>query len=95
MSLAENQALSLRDLALNVVKAKGAITAPDVCSYADSRIKIEYDTSNPHVLDVFKHSDSNLKVLSVVWNDGGDAVVILHHGGSWETSLRRIAKACA
>jgi hypothetical protein len=26
--------------------------------------------------------------------DGGDAVVVLHHGGSWENSLKRVAKAC-
>jgi hypothetical protein len=39
MSLAEKQALALRDLAVTVAKAKGVITAPDVHSYADSRIK--------------------------------------------------------
>jgi hypothetical protein len=94
MSLAEKQALALRDLAVTVAKAKGVITAPDVHSYADSRIRIEYDASNPHVLDVFKHSDSNLKVLSVVWHDGDgiDPVIVLHRGGSWEHSLRRVAK---
>jgi hypothetical protein len=81
MSLAEKQALALRDLAVMVAKAKGVISGPDVHSYADSRIRIEYDVSGPHVLDVFKHSDSNSKVLSVVWQDAGDAVVVLHRTG--------------
>jgi hypothetical protein len=94
MSLAEKQALALRDLAVIVAKAKGVISGPDVYSYADSRIRIEYDVSGPHVLDVFKHSDSNLNVLSVVWKDGSDAVVVLHRTGSWEESLRRVAKTC-
>jgi hypothetical protein len=92
MSQADEQALALRDLAVRVVMAKGVISGPDVYSYADSRIRIEYDVSGPHVLDVFKHSDSNSKVLSVIWNDGGDAAVVLHRTGSWEDSLRRLAK---
>jgi hypothetical protein len=107
MSQAEKQALTLRDLAVQVVMAKGVLTlknnnetfgrtevstAPDLYSYQDARIRIEYCSGKPHVLDVFKRGDSNLKVLSVVWNAGGDAVVVLHHGGSWEDSLKRVAR---
>jgi hypothetical protein len=33
------------------------------------------------------------KVLSVICN-AADAVVVLHRGGSWEDSLRRLAKGC-
>jgi hypothetical protein len=33
-------------------------------------------------------------VLSVVWNDGGDAVVVIHRGGSWEKNLQRLAAGC-
>jgi hypothetical protein len=40
MSQAEKQALALRDLALIVAKAKGVITAPDVYSYQDARIRM-------------------------------------------------------
>ena len=92
MSQAEKQALQLRDLAVIVAKAKGELTGPDLYSYQDARIRIEYCSGKPHVLDVFKRGDSNLKVLSVVWNAGGDAVVVLHHGGSWEDSLKRVAR---
>jgi hypothetical protein len=42
MSLAEKQALALRDLALIVAKLKGKLTAPDLYSYKDARIRIEY-----------------------------------------------------
>jgi hypothetical protein len=96
MSLAEKQALALRDLAVNVAKAKGVITAPDVHSYHDARIRIEYSNGKPQALDVFRRGDTSLdlKVLSVIWNDGGDAVVVLHRTGSWEDSLRRLAKTC-
>jgi hypothetical protein len=42
--MAEKTALQLRDLAVNVAKAKGVVTAPDVHSYHDARIRIEYGT---------------------------------------------------
>jgi hypothetical protein len=92
MSLAEKQALALRDLAVIVAKAKGVIVPPDLFSYRDTRICIEYSSGKPQALDVFRRGDLDLKVLSVIWNDDGDAVVVLHRTGSWEDSLRRLAK---
>jgi hypothetical protein len=97
MSLAEKQALALRDLALRVVMAKGTVAASDLYSYHDERIRIEYCSGKPQALDLFKRGEMgsrDARVLSVVWNDGGDgdAVVVLHHGGSWENSLKRAAK---
>jgi hypothetical protein len=95
MSQAEKQALALRDIALRVVMAKGVVTASDLYSYHDARIRIEYCSGKPQALDVFKRGDvgsRDAKVLGVIWNDGGDAVVVLHRGGSWETSLKRLAK---
>jgi len=101
MSLAEKQALALRDLAVIVAKAKGVIISTnqpgDLYAYHDARIRIEYNNGNngkPQALDVYRHGELELKVLSVIWNDGGDAVVVLHRGGSWEDSLRRLARAC-
>jgi hypothetical protein len=114
MSLAEKQALALRDLAVSVVMAKGTITASDLYSFHDERIRIEYGSGKPRTLtgatedkqmsvpaslDVFKRGDigsRDAKVLSVIWNDGddGDAVIVLHHGGSWEVSLKRVAAGC-
>jgi hypothetical protein len=114
MKMAEKQALALRDLAVNVVKAKGVITASDSYSFHNERIRIEFSSGKPHTLtgatddkqnhgpaslDVFKRGDigsRDAKVLSVIWNDGddGDAVIVLHHGGSWENSLKRLAKGC-
>jgi len=97
LSLADKQALVLRDLAVNVVMAKGTVTASDLYSYHDARIRIEYNSGEPHALDLFKRGvvgSRDVKVLSVIWNDGdgSDAVVVLHHGGSWEVSLKRLAK---
>jgi hypothetical protein len=95
LSLADKQALALRDLAVNVVMVKGAITASDLHSYHDARIRIEYCRGKPHTLDLFKRGvvgSRDAKVLSVIWNDGGDAVVVLHRGGSWENSLKGVAK---
>jgi hypothetical protein len=95
MSLAEKQALALRDLALRVVMAKGVVTASDSYSYHDDRLRVEYFSGKPQALDVYKRGDigsRDAKVLGVIWNDGGDAVVVLHRGGSWETSLKRLAK---
>jgi hypothetical protein len=114
MKMAEKQALALRDLAVNVVMAKGTITASDLYSFHDERIRIEYGSGKPRTLtgatedkqmsvpaslDVFKRGDigsRDAKVLSVIWNDGddGDAVIVLHHGGSWEVSLKRVAAGC-
>jgi hypothetical protein len=93
MSQAEIQALALRDLAVFVAKAKGVVTAPDVHSYHDARLRIEYSNGKRQALDVFRRGDLDFKVLSVIWNDGGDAVVVLHRTGSWEDNLRRVAKA--
>jgi hypothetical protein len=101
MSLAEKQALALRDLAVIVAKAKGTIIAPDLYTYQDARIRIEYCSGNmqngrPASLELFRLGEMGSrdpKVLSVIWNDGGDAVVVLHRGRSWEDSLRRLAKA--
>jgi hypothetical protein len=101
MSQAEKQALALRDLAVIVAKAKGATTtqttAPDQPSqyvFEDARLRIVYNSTAPQALDVYRRGDLDLKVLSVIWNDGGDAVVVLHRTGSWEDNLRRVAKAC-
>ena len=44
-----------------------------------------------YTLDVWKISETETKVLSVIWNDGGDAVVLIHRGGSWEINLTRLA----
>jgi hypothetical protein len=98
MSLAERIALGLRDLALRVVITKGTITVSDLYSYHDDRIRIEYHSGKPQALDLFKRGEMgrrDARVLSVVWNDdaGSDAVVVLHRTGSWETSLKRLAKA--
>src|ERR1700677_148710 len=94
MSLAEKQALVLRNLAVNVAKAKGVLTAPNLYTYQDdARLLIEYRGGKPHGLDVFKYGDYNVKVLSVIWNDGGDEIVLIHRTGSWEDSLKRLAKA--
>jgi hypothetical protein len=101
MSLAEKQALALRDIALRVVMAKGVVTASDSYSYHDDRLRVEYFSGKPQALDVYKRGDigsRDAKVLGVIWNDGGDgegSVVVLHRGGSWEDSLRRVAKTCA
>jgi hypothetical protein len=95
MSLAEKQALALRDLAVNVVMTKGIVTASDLFSYHDERIRIEHCSGKPHTLDLFKRGvvgSRDAKVLSVIWNDGGDVVVVIHRGGSWENSLKRVAK---
>ena len=100
MKMAEKQALALRDLAVQVVMAKGTVTASDLYSFHNDRIRIEYGSGKPHTLDLFKRGDigsRDTKVLSVIWNDGddGDAVVVLHRGGSWENSLKRLAKNVA
>ena len=44
-----------------------------------------------YTLDVWKISETETKVLSVIWKDGGDAVVVIHRTGSWEDSLKRLA----
>jgi hypothetical protein len=105
MSLADKQALALRDLAVMVAKAKGVIISTnrpgDLYTYQDTRIRIEYCSGNmpngrPASLELFKLGDTasrDPKVLSVIWQDGSDAVVVLHRTGSWEDSLRRLAKA--
>ena len=96
MSHADREALALRDLAVMIAKAKGVLISntPELYSYRDTRFRIEYSNGRPHALDVYRHGELELKVLSVIWIDGGDAVIVLHRGGSGEDSLRRLAKAC-
>ena len=94
MSLAEKQALALRDLAVKIAREKGVLISntPELFSYRDTRLRIEYSNGRPQVLDVYRHGELELKVLSVIWIDSGDAVIVLHRTGSWEDSLRRLAK---
>jgi hypothetical protein len=96
MSQADKQALALRDLAVGIAKAKGGLiseaNARHLYSYRDTRLRIEYANGKPQALDVYRRGELELKVLSVIWNDG-DAVIVLHRTGSWEESLRRLAKA--
>jgi hypothetical protein len=93
MSQVEKQALGLLDLAVIVAKAKGVITPPPYQHvFEDARLRIVYSSTAPQALDVFRRGDLDLKVLSVIWNDGGDAVVVLHRSGSWEDYLKRVAK---
>jgi hypothetical protein len=95
MSLADKQALALRDLAVTIAKAKGVLISntPELYSYRDTRLRIEYSNGRPQALDVYRFGELELKVLSVIWIDPGDAVIVLHRTGSWEDSLRRLAKA--
>jgi hypothetical protein len=88
----KKQAMGLLDLAVIVARAKGVITAPDQHVFEDARLRIVYSSTAPQALDVFRRGDLVLKVLSVIWNDGGDAVVVLHRSGSWEDYLKRVAK---
>jgi hypothetical protein len=60
MSLAEKQALALRDLAVIVTKAKGATTtqiaAPDQPTqyvFEDDRLRIIYSSTTPQAVEVF------------------------------------------
>jgi hypothetical protein len=50
MSQAEKRALALRDLAVIVAKLKGKLTAPDLYSYQDARIRIEYCSGKMRIL---------------------------------------------
>jgi hypothetical protein len=96
MSLADGEALALRDLGVTIAKTKGVLiseaNAQNLYSYHDARLRIEYVNGRPQVLDVYRHGELELKVLSVIWDDDG-AMIVLHRGGSWEDSLRRLAKA--
>jgi hypothetical protein len=91
MSPAEKQPFALRDLAVIIAKAKSVIVAPDLYSFHDLRIRIEYANGKPQAIDVWR-GGLDLKVLSVVWQDHGDAVVVLHRTGSWEDSLRKLVR---
>jgi len=46
MSQAEKHALELRDLAVQVAKAKGVVTALDQSTYHDARLRIEYSSGS-------------------------------------------------
>jgi hypothetical protein len=97
LSKADEHALSRRDVAMLVARTKGRRSAAGVWSYADKRLRIEFDTSDPHALTIWKISETETKVLSVIWQSAdvnGDAVIVLHRGGSWEDSLEMLAKGC-
>ena len=87
---AENEALALRDLAVIVVTSRGEQRGTSY-SYADARLRIDYCAGTPHVISIHKHSFSTVEVLNVIWRDGGDVVIVLHRGGSWQDALRRLA----
>jgi hypothetical protein len=94
----EKQALVSRDLALQLLRAKGILHltrgGPDQLMYQDERLSIAYTPSRapqPHSLDVWRRGERAIKVLSVIWHDEGRDAVVIHHGGSWEDLLKRLA----
>jgi hypothetical protein len=95
---AETYALNLRDAAMLVARTKGKQISPGLWSYVDKRLRIEFDSGDPHALTVWKQSQLELNVLSVIWStvggDVGDPVIVLMRGGSWEDSLERLARSC-
>jgi hypothetical protein len=98
MSMAERHApLALRDLAVMIARAKGVLinetNTSELYSYRHTRLRIEFFNGRPQMLDVYSQGELELKVLSVLWIDGSDEIVLLHRGGPWEDSLRRLAKA--
>lgn len=93
MKQADVTALALRDLALTVAITKGELVGISIRAYTDARLRIEYDTTDPHALTVWKISETKMKVLSVFWQDDGYPVVLIYRPGSWEDNLRRVAKA--
>jgi hypothetical protein len=91
MSQAEIQALKIRDRAVRVVLAHGTITAPNLNTYSDARLRIAYCTGKPNAIDIYKIGDREQRVFGVIWSDL-DCVTVLHRAGSWEQYLQRLVK---
>ena len=70
----------------------------DPYAYHDARIRIEYNNGKPQALDVYRHGELELKVLSVIWNDDSDAVIVLHRGkircGGWGKDADQVMICC-
>jgi hypothetical protein len=95
VSKAEQHALTLRDAAMLIARTKGVKTSPGIWRYADKRLRIEFDSGDPHALTLWKQSELELKVLSVIWQpDVGEPVIVVMRGGSWEDSLATLATGC-
>jgi hypothetical protein len=90
MSQAEQAALKIRDQAIGVVMANNARQSGELHTYADARLRIEYCSGMPHALDIWKVSETEVRVFGMIWNPTGDCVVVLHRGGSWEKYLVRL-----
>ena len=71
------------------------LTAPDLHTFSDQRLRIAYDTGSPHAIDIYKISEPEIRVLGAIWNPEGDCVVVLHRCGSWEDYLQRLARGLA
>jgi hypothetical protein len=96
MARADDAAQELRDQAVRVVLARGAITVatPEQRTFTDARLRIEFWPGSPCAIDIYKASDHETKVFGQIWNPDGDAVTVVHQHGSWEDILARVAKAC-
>ena len=97
MTKADDLAERIRDQAVAVVLARGAITvaAPEQRSFQDKRLRIDFWPCQPHAIDIYKIGDGERKVFGAIWNpDVGDVFVVLIAGGSWQDYLVRVAKAC-
>jgi hypothetical protein len=94
MSQAAKHAQRIRDQALAALTTRGARIAPGQHRYTDHRLEISYQAATaaaPHTLEIAKHGEGKVRVFNLVWADAGEAVVLVHRPGSWETSLRRLA----
>jgi hypothetical protein len=91
----------LRDTARSVALQQGwrvDVDGTSVVTYSDARLRVEFTpgiagASNPSMIDVWKISDGRpVKVLSVLWPVVGEGMVVIYLTGSWEQSLKLLAK---
>ena len=89
---------ALRDLAVTLVRAKGAAVNRDgvtVICFRDARLVIELvppirGSSNPAQIDVWRIGDKAVKVFGALWSSS-DELMLVYEPGDWEIALRAAA----
>jgi hypothetical protein len=110
MARADDLAEKLRDQAIKIVMARGAITvtSPEQHTFRDPRLRVEHWPGPPCAIDIYKIGDGERKVFGAIWNPDDhirsrrhqsrwrdcELFVVLHFGGSWESYLGRVARGC-
>jgi hypothetical protein len=97
--MSDKEALAVFKKALSVVRARGVASENQdgvaMLILETDRLKIAFTPAKgerPNRLDIWRHGDSDTKVLDVIWQEFEMPMVVTYRGGAWDKMLAGMAE---